>query len=213
MKIKKFKVSKNALFICITVLTLIVICNIAYTKEGDSITKIFGQKQAEILANAGDGVVATIDGEKITKKGFDTYKLFINNGNNNHSDKEILDNIINRQVVYNKALKDGITVTDQEVSDAINAAKETLSSFPEQNAAFEENIKGLNLTDDQYWESVKPTYEKALICGKYKNSLKDKFAKDNNITDKTELETKFNIFYNQHVKDLRNSAKIESTIN
>lgn len=120
--------------------------------------------------------------------------------------------ILDRQVVYKEALKEGVTVSDTEISNAINVAKETLSSFPEQDAAFKEYIKGLNFTEDQYWESVKSAYEKALIIGKYKNSLKDKFAKDNNITDKIELDAKFKAVYDQQVKDLENKAVIESTI-
>lgn len=40
---------------------------------------MFGKQQADVLSKAGDGAVATVDGEKITKKGVDTYKLFLNN--------------------------------------------------------------------------------------------------------------------------------------
>lgn len=209
MKINKLKIGKGAIFICVTALTLILLYNISYASDA---AKSFGEQQAKVLSDAGDGIVATIDGEKITKKGFDTYKLFLNNGNDKYSDKEILGKILDRQVVYKEALKEGVTVSDTEISNAINVAKETLSSFPEQDAAFKEYIKGLNFTEDQYWESVKSAYEKALIIGKYKNSLKDKFAKDNNITDKIELDAKFKAVYDQQVKDLENKAVIESTI-
>lgn len=209
MKINKLKIGKGAIYICVTALTLILLYNISYAPDA---AKSFGEQQAKVLSEAGDGVVATIDGEKITKKGFDTYKLFLNSGNDKYSDKEILGKILDRQVVYKEALKEGITVSDTEISNAINVAKETLSSFPEQDAAFKEYIKGLNFTEEQYWESVKSVYEKALIIGKYKNSLKDKLAKDNNITDKIELDAKFKAVYDQQVKDLENNAEIESTI-
>lgn len=209
MKINKLKIGKGAIYICVTALTLILLYNISYAPDA---AKSFGEQQAKVLSEAGDGVVATIDGEKITKKGFDTYKLFLNSGNDKYSDKEILGKILDRQVVYKEALKEGVTVSDTEISNAINVAKETLSSFPEQDAAFKEYIKGLNFTEEQYWGSVKSVYEKALIIGKYKNSLKDKFAKDNNITDKIELDAKFKAAYDQRVKDLENNAEIESTI-
>ncbi len=209
MKINKLKIGKRAIYICVTALTLILLYNISYAPDA---AKSFGEQQAKALSEAGDVVVATIDGEKITKKGFDTYKLFLNSGNDKYSDKEILDKILDRQVVYKEALKEGVTVSDTEISNAINVAKETLSSFPEQDAAFKEYIKGLNFTEEQYWESVKPVYEKALIIGKYKKLLKDKFAKDNNITDEIELDAKFKAVYDQQVKDLENNAEIESTI-
>jgi hypothetical protein len=200
---KKFKL----VFILLGI--LILSCGSVYAVQNDSISKAFGIKHAEILASVGDESVATIDGEKITKKGFETYKFLVNSGEQKLSDSEMLNKIIDRQVIYKSAQRDGITVTDEEVLNAIHNAKDIITSDAERYKSFQDYIEGLNMTEEQYWESVKPVYKKALICGKYKNELKQKYKEENNITDKAELDSKFKPFFDDKVKELKSKMKIE----
>jgi hypothetical protein len=211
--IKKFKINKKILVTCtVSVLIVALFSGFIYSTQGESLSKFFGKQQAEILSNAGNDVIATLDGEKITKKGFDTYKFFVNSDNKKLSDKEILDKIIDRQVIYNQALKEGISVTNEELENAIKSAQDLMKSNDQQYTAFKEYVSGLNMTEEQYWESVIPTYQKAITCGKLKNELKEKFAKENKIEDKSELEAKFRDYYDQYVKDKKSKAKVESNL-
>jgi|GEM_PF-6694529 len=178
----------------------------------NSAAKLLGIGQATMLpADAGKEVVANIDGEGITKKGFDTYKLFLNsNGESKLSDKQILDKIIDRQVVYNQAVKEGMTASESEVDSAVKAAQEAIKSESKQYEAFKDYISGLNLTEEAYWESVRPAYKKALTCGKYKNSLKAKFKEDNKGKAISDLNAEFSKYYDGKVKALVEKAKVES---
>ena len=212
MNTNKSKTNKNILFTCILTLVIILFCGIVYATQGDNLAMIFGKQQAEILANAGDSIVATIDGEKITKKGFDSYKLFVNSGETKLSDSQILDKILERKVIYDEAVKDGIVATDEEIANAIKTAQSVISESNDQYISFKDYISGLNMTEDQYWESVKPAYKKFVTCGKFKNALKVKYSNDNKIADKTELNNKFRDFYYQYVGDLKSKAKVESEI-
>jgi hypothetical protein len=212
---KTIKLGRKRLIIYLVAM-LILACGVTYAAlKPDSVSKLFGKQQSESLKNTGDSIVATIDGEKITKKGFDTYKLFLNGGDQSQlSDKQVLDKILDRQVIYNQAIKEGISVSDDEISSSIKSAQESIKAVSSQYESFKEYLSGLNMTENQYWESVKPTYKKALICGKYKNALKEKYIQANNIKNKnsTEIDSEFRDFYAQKVKDLKAKTKVESFI-
>lgn len=70
-------------------------------------------------------------------------------------------------------------------------------------SAFIEYLNGLNMTENQYWESVKPAYKKFISCGKLKNSMKQKYAEDNNIKDKIKLDKEFRLYYSKFLSDLK----------
>jgi len=212
MKINKPNFNKRVLMICLISIIAILACGIGYAVQSDSIAKMFGKQQAEVLSNAGDGIVATVDGEKITKKGFDTYKLFLNNSGKEVSDQQVLDKIVDRQLIYKQAIKENVVVSDQEVANAIKMAQDTIRSDSKQYEAFKEYISGLNMSEDEYWKSVEPVYKKALTCGKYKNTLKENFKKDNKIEDQSELNSKFEEFYSKTVKELKGKVEVKSNL-
>ncbi len=205
------KESNNKKKIVITAVAIILaFCIIGYKfAKSESVAKLFGMAQSQELTNAGNDIVATIDGEKITKKGFDTYKLIVD-FENKLSDEEILNKIVDRQIVYKQAIKEGFLVSDQQVEAAIKSAQETLKTDSNQYEAFKEYFSGLNMSEDEYWESVKPAYKKTLTCGAYKNALKQKLKKDNKIEDQNELNSKFSEFYNEKIKDLKSQTKVQS---
>ncbi len=204
-------INNKKMVIGIVVTASILICGVVgYTSaKSESVAKLFGIEQSQALSNAGKDIVATIDGEKITKKGFDTYKLIIDY-ENKLSDEEILNKIVDRQIVYKQAIKEGFLVSDQQVEAAIKSAQEEIKMDSKQYEAFKEYFSGLNMSEDEYWESVKPAYKKALTCGAYKNALKKKFKTDNKIEDQNELNSKFSEFYNQKVKDIKSKTKVQS---
>ncbi|ACL75444.1 SurA N-terminal domain-containing protein [Ruminiclostridium cellulolyticum] len=199
---------KKVVIIAVTAVILIFgIVGYTFSKS-ESAAKFFGIKQSQTLTKAGKDIVATINGENITKKGFNTYKAMINS-ENKLSDKEILDRIVESHVVYTQAVKEGFRVSDHQVEAAIKSAREEISMDSKQYKAFKEYISGLKMSEDEYWESVKPTYKKALIRGAYKNALKQKFKKVK-LEDPNEVNSKFSEFYDREIKDLISQAKIQS---
>ena len=119
---------------------------------------------ATILDNAGNNVVAIINGEKITKKGFDSYKLFVNSGENKLTDSQILDTILERKMIYDNAVQGGIVATNEEIANAIKTAQNVTKENSERYEAFKDYLNGLNMTEDQYWESVKPRITSYNVC-------------------------------------------------
>jgi|GEM_PF-3066329 len=63
------KNNKKLRLICILSGILIMLGGSVYALQGESLSKALGMKQAEILSSVDDEAVATIDGEKMTKKG------------------------------------------------------------------------------------------------------------------------------------------------
>lgn len=162
-------------------------------------------------AGKSQDIVARIDGEPVTKKVFDSYKLSLNSGvESKLSDEQILDKIVDRQVVYNQAVKEGMTASESEVDSAVKAAQEAIKSESKQYEAFKDYISGLNLTEEAYWESVRPAYKKALTCGNYKKALKAKFNEDNKEKAVSDLNAEFSKYYDEKVKALVEKAKVES---
>ncbi len=197
--------------IIIAVTGIILICGIigGYTfAKIESAAKLFGIPRSQELTNTGNDIVATIDGEKITKKGFDTYKAMINS-ENKLSDKEILNKIVESHVVYTQAVKEGFHVSDQQVEAAIKSSQKTLKTDSKLYEAFKEYISGLKMNEDEYWVSVKPAYKKTLMRGAYKNALKERFKKDK-LENNDYINTNFSEYYSQKIKDLISHTKVES---
>ncbi|QNU68419.1 SurA N-terminal domain-containing protein [Ruminiclostridium herbifermentans] len=207
---RKLKTKRKVLVIFTIFAIATLACCIGYAVSNDSIANLFGKKHAEVLKNAGDDIVATVDGEKITKKGFDTYKLFLSNSKDDMSDQQILDKIIERNILYDLAIKESYSASDSELSSVIKTAQDVIKSDSQQYEAFKEYLIGLSMSEDEYWEIVIPAYEKAVTCGKYKKALKENFKKENKIVDEEELNTKFNDFYNQKVKNAKSKLKVET---
>ncbi len=168
-------------------------------------------EKTSATADKSQDIVVRIDGEPVTKKGFDSYKLSLNSGvESKLSDEQILDKLVDRQVVYNQAVKEGMTASEAEVDSGVKAARETMEADSETYAAFREYVKGLGLTEEAYWESVRPAYRKALTCGKYKKAQKDKYIKDNKEKAISDLNSEFLKYYDEKVKALVEKAKVES---
>lgn len=77
---KSIKFNKT-MVLCSLFFVGIIVCGIiGYSTKPENINRLEGRKEAEALANSGDGYVALLDGKEITKKQFDTYKLVVNEG-------------------------------------------------------------------------------------------------------------------------------------
>lgn len=205
--------SKKALIPGVILFAAIVVCIVGYAVNGENIFRLFQNNKKEVLSHKGEEIVAIVDGEKITRKGFDSYKNIINSNTAKLTDKQVLDKIIESQVIYNQAVKEGLKASDKEVDKAIKTAQDDLMKFDDQQYNnFKKYIGSLNMSEDEYWESVKPNYEKTLIRGKYRNSLKEKYSKDGMNKAPSELDKNFNEYYNKKIKDLISKAKIQILI-
>lgn len=156
----------------------------------------------------GNNTVAKINDVDISK---DIYKkteefLYVtgyiekNKENKNKINNDILSFIIDNEVAYQDAKKEGIEVKDKDVNEKLQQLKETLNI----NTTYRAKLEAAGITDDFLKEQIK----KDLTVSKYKEN----FIKDIKITDK-EIEAYYNNNKEQfNVEKVRASQILISTL-
>ncbi len=175
----------------------------------------FTEKTAEAEGNNDDDnkAVAKIEDTIITKESFDSYKALWKAADKVPSDSELLDKIIRNEAVYINALKEGITVSDEDLEKALQEQKNSYSSDEEIKNTIDALSESLNITVDQYWERLKPAVKKVMIRGKYKDKIKKNFMSENiDYAPGNDFRDKFNKYYEDKISDLMKNMKIEKYI-
>lgn len=134
-----------------------------------------GKQVTQIHSDQSGGkIVATINGTNFTKNQLDTYRLTMNQGGKEYSDTELMDRLIKRTVLYDEAVRRGLTVTDAEIDEAIASTKDALNHSESKQAKeyLDSYLSGAGISEDQYWENVNETYKLALPIGKLQDTLK-----------------------------------------
>lgn len=176
-------------------------------------TFFVGQQIKELKNNDNASVIAKVGDYNITKGYFDRYKALNSVGNSMPPDSALLDKLIENEVIKEQALKEGISVSDEEVNNAIEQQKQAFANDSKSSEFLKNYIQGLGISEDQYWENMKPGIKNALIRGKYLNKNMELFKKDNPDINANEFTAKFNEFYKNKINDLKNSYKIEKYTN
>lgn len=211
MKVPNIIKNKRTITILISAICVILLIgSTAFAIQQKSKMKSVGQQQKDIYAaaNANDSV-ATVDGIPITKKAFDTFKVMYSNSDQKPTDKEVLDMIVERQLLHKQAEKEGITISDEQLNNAIEKMKQDLHNDTQSYSDFKDYIAGLNITEEQYWEQSKPVYKKALAVGQLKSRLKQQYEAEHKSEDAQVVEKNFGEFYKSYVSDLKQKVKID----
>lgn len=110
-------------------------------------------------------VIATINGDPVPKKLFESKKLFLTEaymqvGKSVPSDEHILNEIAKEKLMYEEAQKRGLVVSDDKVKQMMNEVKEkTYKTKDEKRLAPHKKInEGLGIKEDEYWND-KETFE------------------------------------------------------
>jgi len=147
--------------------------------------------------------------KKITKESFDILKELYSVADNIPSDEEIIDKLIEKEVIYQQALKDNISVSEEEINQALQAQKDAEYKDSKTYEDFTNLIQGKNISEDEYWDKMKESIKKGLICGKYINKLKEDFKKENPHIKKDEFQSKYEEYYKNKVLEMKKNIKIE----
>lgn len=205
--------SKSTKYSLFGVILLVTLLFATVYVNGESEMNLLGQDHSSIMSNADSTIIAIVDGEEITKKVFESYKLSLNQGNTKYSDDEVLDKIIEKKLLYKNAIADGIAVDDNDVDKYLQEVKNGLAQNSELGQRIKEYIEGLNITEDVYWEQVRSVYKSNGIISDYMEKLQAEYAEANNLTDKKEISDKFREYFKQFVEDLKNNSQIEIVLN
>ncbi len=193
------------------IMVTFLIAAAAYAYQNNKFFDI-GQKISKIEEMNDTGAVAIVGDKKITKKSFDTFKELYSAGDNMPSDSALLDKLVEKEVIYQQALKDNISISEEEVNKAFQQQKDSVAKDSEANEMVKNLIEGRNITEEEYWEKMKKSIRKALIRGKYINKLKDEFKKQNPDIQNRDFQFKFKEYYNNKVNSLKSAMKIEKFI-
>ncbi|MDP4094200.1 MAG: SurA N-terminal domain-containing protein [Bacillota bacterium] len=150
-------------------------------------------------------IVAVIGDRKITKTEFDNFKALYPT-DKVPSDTELINTTVEREVLYQEAVKEKFSVTEDEVNKAFQQQKEAAVQYGE-------DIKGLvkkqNITEEEYWKRMKNSIKKDLIIGKYKRKLKEDFSKDNPDLPSNQYPAKYKEYYNNKIESLKKTIGVK----
>lgn len=154
-------------------------------------------------------IVMSVNGTDITEKEFETFKATTNNSQASYTDEQLLNMLAEQQVLFDEAKRRGLTATNAEIDYAIDVAKAALQEpyQSEVRSFLNSYIEQLGITEDQYWENVRPEYEKSLSIGKLQDQLRMDLVTSNG-TD-TISTADWDTYYNDFTNQLLNSANIQ----
>lgn len=198
---------KIIIILCVSL--ALIISGATIFANNDKDTYSVGQKISDIEKNNDKTIIAKVDDKEITKKEFESYKALWSVADTVPSDSDLLDKMIERKVLYSKAMKDGVNVSNEELNKALQEQKDNYANSEVVKSYIGSLIKGLNITEDQYWDRIKEGLVQSLTIGKYKNKLKESFEKDNPNLSGNELQNKFNEYYKNKISEFKNNSKVE----
>lgn len=140
----------------------------------------------------------------ITDEQINYYKSLYAIDGFNISDEEIIKKLVTDTLLYEEALKSGITLSDDEALENMKAVRETIKDDPEGYKTYQSFIESSGLTEDEYWEKALPVYKKAYTIGKYRNYLKDRFREDNPDIEEESLPIAFQEYWGKYKEGLYN---------
>lgn len=128
-------------------------------------------------------------------------------------EKDALESMIKEKVEYLIACEEGYKVSDEEIIEKIEEAKEVIESDPEQKAFLENYIRALGIDEDMYFKEVYDRYKISLTTGTYKNNFvkNEIIKKDNSFIAKEFTEE----YYNEvedFMKEVREKYILEKKI-
>lgn len=152
-------------------------------------------------------VLVTFDSGQITISDIDDFKKY---REDNLSDKQALEMLIEVEILYKEAKTQEITVTLEEAQLESERIKNELKQYgtEQDKKVIEDIIKELNISESEYWSNYYPKQViKQMTYGKIRRPIIDKIHADivENHSDWTKLEIKngVNEDYSKVIDDLK----------
>lgn len=192
------------------IVAVVVLCGLLLAACGE-------QGKTDNAENKGS-VIATVDGAAIYERDLQlvalTTKAFF--PQQAVDDKQIFNELIRKQVIYNQAEKLGLVVPYEQAKKAIVANYELIKAATESQdereradaqTAFgliEEYMRGFGLTEEQYIKMASKQMQKVMTYGAVYTNFKEGLAKDIQADDFAVNEQ-----YEKYINDLLSKADIQ----
>jgi len=175
--------------------------------ENLNIHKLFGEKNKKINNDKNfDVVIAKINGYDIHLRDYEMIKSFLALSGKKPKSVDVFDELKKRIILKNEANKRNITVTDEEVKTVIQVNKENIEKLknenPEEVKSFLSYLEGLNMTEDEYWQSkeVFEVYRQSILKGKVRQAILNELKKNGNFTENELLKKYLDYLENEKKK-------------
>ncbi len=87
--------------------------------------------------------------------------------NKQNLEKDMLRRAVEAKVLYLAATDAGFSASEAEVQKEVDDLRKGIHGIPEEEKNLKAIVDGFEMTEDEYWEMVKPQYETAIIVNKY----------------------------------------------
>lgn len=172
-----------------------------------------GCNQDSISDKHTGNTLVTFDGDKITSGDVENFKKY---RQDNLFDKQALEMIIERELLYKEAQEQDMVATLKEtrlISDKEKAMFEQYGTEKDKKE-IQGIIKELKISEKEYWNNYVPRqHRKLLTIEKMKESIKDKIYADiiKNHSDwgQSEIEKGFNESYSKVINDLKSKYNLQ----
>lgn len=157
--------------------------------------------------------LVTFDGGKITSGDLANYKKY---KNNTLSDKQALEMMIERGLLYKEAQTKGLTASLKEAKAESDKEKNMFEQYgtEEDKEKFQDILKELNISEKEYWNNyITKVNRKNLTIAKMKKSIEDKIYNDiiKNHSDwgQAEIKKDFEGSYSKAINDLKSKFNLK----
>lgn len=153
-----------------------------YTKAPDKEKKIYqaAGKEKKRLEKAGEYNPEEISESQIEEKAKNVAEMF------DMSEEEAKDKIrqdsMNKKALYLAAKEAKIVVSSEEVAEQIEKARKVYHEDEEGKKELQALIAGMGMTEDEYWEAIKPQYESNMRINKYLQEMYKKKCQEEDIS-------------------------------
>jgi t-SNARE complex subunit (syntaxin) len=174
-----------------------------------------GCKKDSILyseRHAGNTLV-TFDGGKITSGDLENYKKHKNSA---LSDKQALEMMIEKDLLYKEAQAQNLTATLKEAKAESDKQKSMYEQYgtEQEKKEFQDILKELNISEKEYWNDYSPkAYRKQITIARMEKSIKDKIYADiikkHSNWGQAEIKKGFDESYSRAINDLKTKYNLQ----
>lgn len=176
--------------------------------QANSTMQRFAENYKKLAAANEPDPVATVNGVPISRRDFDIRKAEIGMSGMNESDRGIIDQLINNELLYEQAVKAGVTVTDASVSSMISMEKQPNSQAGNESELMDKYIKAFSMTSDQFWAYMAKQCKQQMTIEQYREKLDSTYQKQNSQNQNANTTNDFQTYFNSLPSQYRAKAKI-----
>jgi hypothetical protein len=155
----------------------------------------------------------TFDGGKVTSGDIENFKKY---RQDNLSDKQALEMIIERELLYKEAQAQGMTATLEDARVESDKVKSTFDQYgtEQDKKVIQDTTKELKISEKEYWNNYHPKgLLKTLSIGKVSKSIKDKIYSDimkkHSNLGQAKIEREFKESYEKVINDLKSKYNLQ----